>query len=506
MHLDLAGKSIWFRVLHWLAGVMVLVIFAAACNFPQPEQSNGGLNWESAQAASASQAGLATSTPLAARPIYAPGELVDYTAQSGDTLPLLAARFNTKVEEILAANTFIPNSATTMPPGMPMKIPIYYVPLWGSSYQIIPNERFVNSPALRDFDTSAFIAQHNGWLNGYSEYASNGTHSAGEIIDIVAQHFSVSPTLLLALLEFHSGALTNPKPSDEQLTYPLGYHNISRKGLYRQLLWTANTLNNGYYGFRTAKLLSVEFEDGREERFDPWLNAASAALHYYFNLLFPYDAYQQAIGPQGLARTYRELFGDPWANEHPHIPGSLEQPPLAFPFKKGEVWALTGGPHTGWGTGQPYSALDFAPPSVATGCVPTDLFATAMADGVVARIGTGELALDLDGDGDERTGWVIFYLHVATQDRAPLGAKLKQGDPIGHPSCEGGTATGTHIHVARKYNGEWILDEGVLAFNIEGWVAYNGSQPYLGYLKKNGETVIASQNAASSSLIQSTEQ
>jgi len=76
---------------------MVLVIFAAACNFPQPEQSNGGLNLESAQAASASQAGLATSTPLAARPIYAPGELVDYTAQSGDTLPLLAARFNTKV-------------------------------------------------------------------------------------------------------------------------------------------------------------------------------------------------------------------------------------------------------------------------------------------------------------------------------------------------------------------------------------------------------------------------
>ncbi|MGB9674067.1 MAG: LysM peptidoglycan-binding domain-containing protein [Anaerolineales bacterium] len=487
----------------WLIGIAFATLFLAGCNFPMPAESNSGFNWDAAQAFSGTPPSAKPETPVATRPIYAPGELVDYTAQSGDTLPLLAARFNTTVDEILTANTFIPRSATTMPPGMPMKIPIYYVPLWGSSYRIIPDELFVNGPALRDFDTSAFIAQHSGWLNGYSEYASNGNHGAGEIIDIVAQHFSVSPTLLLALLEFHSGGLTNPKPSDEQLTYPLGYHNIARKGLYSQLIWTANTLNNGYYGFRSGNLLSIEYDDGREERFDPWLNAASAALHYYFNLLYPYDAYQHAIGADGLAKTYRDLFGDPWAHEQPHIPGSLEQPALAFPFKPGEVWALTGGPHTGWGTGQPYSALDFAPPSVASGCVPTELFATALAPGVVARVGTGELVLDLDGDGDERTGWVIFYLHVSTKDRAALGSKLNQGDPIGHPSCEGGTASGTHIHIARKYNGEWILDEGVLAFNLEGWIAYNGSRPYLGYLKKNGITVTANENATSSSLIQS---
>ena len=38
--------------------------------------------------------------PQAERPLYAPGELVDYTAQAGDTLPVLAVRFNTTVEEI----------------------------------------------------------------------------------------------------------------------------------------------------------------------------------------------------------------------------------------------------------------------------------------------------------------------------------------------------------------------------------------------------------------------
>ncbi len=99
--------------------------------------------------------------------------------------------------------------------------------------------------------------------------------------------------------------------------------------------------------------------------------------------------------------------------------------------------------------------------------------------------------LDLDGDGDERTGWVVFYLHIATEDRVQVGTKLKAGDPVGHPSCEGGHATGTHVHIARKYNGEWLPAEGTLAFNLEGWVAQNGDEPYLGTLKRNTQVITA---------------
>jgi len=75
--------------------------------------------------------------PTSERPEYQPGELVDYIAQNGDTLPALAARFNTTVDEIMAANPIIPREATTMPPGLPMSIPIYYLPLWGTAYQSI---------------------------------------------------------------------------------------------------------------------------------------------------------------------------------------------------------------------------------------------------------------------------------------------------------------------------------------------------------------------------------
>jgi hypothetical protein len=68
---------------------------------------------------------------------------------------------------------------------------------------------------------------------------------------------------------------------------------------------------------------------------------------------------------------------------------------------------------------------------------------------------------------------------------------VKKGDPLGYPSCEGGRATGTHIHIARKYNGEWILADGALPFNLDGWIAGEGSQAYQGTLTKFGRIVEA---------------
>jgi murein DD-endopeptidase MepM/ murein hydrolase activator NlpD len=438
------------------------------------------------------------------RPLYAPGELVDYIAQPGDTLPHLARRFNTTPAEIMQANSFIPASATTMPPGMPMKIPIYYLPLWGPSYNILPDGLFVNGPAQVAFDTEAFVSAHPGWLNGFRDYVSGATRSGAGIVDLVARNFSVSPRLLLALLEYQGGALSDPNLSPEVREYPLGHRSWDYKRLYMQLTWAANLLNNGYYAYRTEKLTEITYPDGRMERLDPWLNASSAALHNYFNQSgLSGEAYLAAVSPQGLAQTYAELFGDPWADPNPHIPGSLVQPEFILPFQPGAIWALTGGPHTGWGTGLPFAALDFAPPSKFAGCVWSDQWATAVAAGVVVRSEVGQVMLDLDGDGDERTGWNIFYLHLATDGRAVMGQQVARGEPVGHPSCEGGQATGTHIHIARKYNGEWMsAEDPILPFNLEGWVAHEGSQVYLGTLTRFSQVVTACTCSNAASFIQ----
>jgi hypothetical protein len=273
-----------------------------------------------------------------------------------------------------------------------------------------------------------------------------------------------------------------------------------------QLIWAANTLNNGYYAWRNGELTSFEHPDGRLERPDPWQNAATVALQRYFSILFGSQAFTKAIGQDGFLHTYQTLFGDPWIGVEAHIPGSLIQPEFKLPFKSGVEWALTGGPHTNWGTGLPYSALDFAPGALTGGCTPTGEWTTAVAPGIVARSEPNTVVLDLDGDSDERTGWVIFYFHIGTEGRALVNTQLQTGDPIGHPSCEGGRTTGTHVHIARKYNGEWISAGGILAFNLEGWVAFNGDIPYKGGLTKNSRMITASESSDSVSHIQSGEQ
>jgi len=428
-------------------------------------------------------------TPVSTRPAYGPGELVDYTAQTGDTLPALAAHFNTTEAEIRAVNPIIPQNASSMPPGMPMKIPIYYEPLWGTQYQIIPDSLFVNGPAQSDFDLPAFINAQPGWLKSYTEQLSDGPHSGADIVRIVATNFSVSPRLLLALLEYFSQALSNPvAPNDP---YLLGYKDQFHQGVYLQLVWAANTLNHGYYGWRRGTLTEFEHLDGRLERPDPWQNAASVALQFTFSRLYSPPLFDQISGPGGLAETYATLFGDPWTNVSPHLPGSLTQPPFLLPFERGKSWNYTGGPHTGWGKGEPFAAIDFAPNCVAE-CDLTSEWVTAMAPGMIVRSEVDGTALDLDGDGDERTGWVIFFLHLATLDRIPAGVKVNAGDKLGHPSCEGGEVTGTHVHIARKYNGEWILADSPMPFDMEGWVTHDGSEAYKGSLMRYSQKVIAS--------------
>lgn len=430
--------------------------------------------------------------PTSGRPAYDPGELVDYTAQNGDTLPALAARFNTTVDEILEANPIIPREATTMPLGLPMQIPIYYLPLWGTDYQSIPDSAFVNGPAHIGFSTSAFVASTSGWLKDYRTYAGGRNRSGAEIIDYVSTNYSISPRLLLAILEYQGGALTQPERPDAK--YLLGHRRVFYDTPYLQLVIAANTLNDGYYGWRGGTLTEFELPDSTLVRPDPWQNAGSVALQYYFSKIYTGGNYYASIGPDGLGRVYSDLFGSPAPDSATiGIPGSLHQPDLRFPFRAGFIWAYTGGPHTGWGSGQPYAAVDFAPASDTSGCwtVGNDLYSIAMADGLVVRSDVDGLILDLDSDGDERTGWVLFYLHLARDKRAGVGQQLKAGDPIGYPSCYGGSSTGTHVHIARKYNGEWILADGPLAFDLEGWKANSAGEAYKGTLTRGPMTIRA---------------
>jgi hypothetical protein len=275
--------------------------------------------------------------------------------------------------------------------------------------------------------------------------------------------------------------------------YPMGYIKLEYQGLYKQLSWTVSQLSIGYYGWRAGILTTLVFPDGTQLRISPGLNAGTVAVQYLISRWFDQLEWVGALyGDNSLPVVMKEMFGDYWVRSQsvePLYPPDLQQPVFQLPFYAGRVWSYTGGPHSAWGPDGALSAIDFAPPSSEGGCAKSNEWVTAMAPGLVVRSGEGVVILDLDGDGSEQTGWDIMYLHVATLDRAEVGTWLEAGDKIGHPSCEGGTATGTHVHVTRKFNGEWILADGPIPFVMDGYRVVNGDKIYEGYLVGNDKVI-----------------
>jgi murein DD-endopeptidase MepM/ murein hydrolase activator NlpD len=164
---------------------------------------------------------------------------------------------------------------------------------------------------------------------------------------------------------------------------------------------------------------------------------------------------------------------------------------MQLPFEQGKSWSFTSGPHSAWGYMASWAALDFAPPGSDFGCVTSNEWVVAAADGLVTRADQGEVVIDLDQDGFEQTGWVLFYMHIEERDRVQAGSFLHAGDRVGHPSCEGGFTSGTHLHLARKYNGEWIPADGPLPFEMDGWLSSGFGSAYDGVLTKGNRSVEA---------------
>jgi murein DD-endopeptidase MepM/ murein hydrolase activator NlpD len=417
----------------------------------------------------------------------------EYITQSGDTLEVIAARFQVSIEDIDLEPDVPPGAL--LDPGLKLIIQ-RPGPVSGAIKQLLPDTEVVYSASAADFSSLDYAFEAGGFLSSYQEYLrSTGWTPAGEIIERVAIENSINPRLLMALLEYRCGCLTGPLSEDVDANNLMRLEDPFRRGLYRQLGWTVNQISLGYYGWRRGLIQSLYLQDGNVVPLDPGTNAGSAAVGYLFSALEGSEEWSRALGDQQeFPHLHRELFPEVWLQPDDAkelFPSGLIQPDLILPFEVDQEWSFTSGPHPAWETEADNAALDFAPASEHFGCELSQEWVLAAADGLVVRSRHNALVLDLDGDGEEGTGWNLIYMHLADFQRTPEGNRVIRGEPIGHPSCEGGPADGTHVHLARKYNGEWIAAGGPLPFMMSGWVAQEGFRPYAGILTRKGQIVVA---------------
>lgn len=422
-----------------------------------------------------------------------------YTVASGDTLGSIAQVYGISVQELEQANNLDNSSVINI--GQTLDVPAPSTSTAGSPFKVIPDSELVYGPASAQFDIASFIQDRNGYLASYTQDVNDQTLTGAQVVEKIAEDYSVNPRLLLALLDYRSKWVSSAQPAPGTADYPLGFVEPNHTGLYHQLAWASTQLNRGFYLWRVNGIGGWVLGDGSIIPIDPTINAGTAAVQSFFSALDDRQTWDTDVNAFGLFQSYFFLFGNPFDLAiEPLLPPNLSQPRLDWPFEHGTSWAFTGGPHAGWDAGSAWAALDFAPSDV-MGCAMSQEWVTAAVNGFIVRADNGAVIEDLDGDGYEQTGWDILYMHMAAQDRVPAGTYVFVGDHIGHPSCEGGLANAAHLHLARKYNGEWMAADGTLPFVLSGWASKGNGVEYDGTLQRGSSVLEAAEGTTDNNQI-----
>ena len=351
------------------------------------------------------------------------------------------------------------------------------------------DEQFVSGALRGQTQIERYLRYHGGFLADISLEPTLGKQTpAAEGLAFLGEVYSVSPALLLILA---AGSFDLHLPSGHSATDVSDAAPTDEEALASWFRWTAMTLSrwfyDHYYGHDLPLVTPVLGESFH-------LNAGNAATYalrsYFFAEIYTDGDPREALAAweQALTAAYAARFAPPLAGRlharHPTAADLATLPPLRLPWTGGDTWYYTGGPHNFDGSNRlPLSGVDFQPagpygcnPEVALG-----RWVVAAAPGRTIDYQSHWLKLDHDHDGDANTGWQTVYGHLA--NRAGDDVPLRQGHPLGNPSCYGGFAGGVHVHFGLKFQNVWQPAEQLL---LSGWTLQSGLDPYHGAMTKPG--------------------
>lgn len=349
----------------------------------------------------------------------------------------------------------------------------------GTPY-LISDEQFVSGSLRGQFAVARFLQAAGGALESMElEPVLGRPMPAAMGLAFLSEAYSVSPSLLLTLAEMEHGALSGGVVQDEE-------------AFRSWLRWTALSLSRWFYDAYYGRALPLT-SPVREVRLEAQAgNAATYALRaYYLSRLYGGGEPGQALGAweAELRKTYERYFGPADAGKlqmrRPDATAWTLLPSLLLPWRGGENWYFTGGPHNMDGSDRyPRSGVDFQPVGH-PGCEPPFVahrWVAASAAGRAIDYQSHWVKLDHDHDGDAATGWQTVYGHLA--NRVADGVQVRPGEWLGNPSCYGGFAGGVHVHFGVKYENVWQPVEAVV---LSGWHFQNRLEGYEGAMVREGE-------------------
>lgn len=331
-----------------------------------------------------------------------------------------------------------------------------------------------------NFDIEAYLASQAPHLLPYAEQIS---HWAG--------YSSISPRVLLALMEQQSGVLRATSLSPQQLAQP--FAGLSAKPDFAgQLRDVADQL--------ATRLYSAPQHPGAAEFSS--VQAPSALDFLFVQPELQPLSQDQASSPSTMAnqfgQIYRQLFAEDFAaiernadsqqlQDDPVILAGPANGFLQFPFPTGQSWHV-GGAHTNTGSGNyPMSSLDMSQGG-GWGSNQSGRWVAASAAGSFKRHSSCFAEIVHSG------GWSTTYYHLMNI-QYNTGASVSKNTKIANPAntqaqalCNGGASTGPHQHWSLKQNGSWTHLNGVY---VSGWrITATGSSYDTNcsryYLTKNG--------------------
>jgi LasA protease len=357
---------------------------------------------------------------------------------------------------------------------------------------LLSDGQFVWGPNVGNFNLEAFLNGHDSPLASYSKS-----------IESWARYYSINPRVVLALLESNYDLISNFDPSAN----PDTVHQLIEKTsadlslAFLQHMYEMGTRQKGRVPFFAQGGQSFEFEDGTLAELTWSPSSASyalAAVESKGKLQNP-ELSTQAIGGIG---DFEAAFGyffpetdplDTSNNLEPDTPPPDDYFQLPFPL--GATWTFSG-VHS-WSGSAAYpdrSSLDFSTPWSNYPDSPyKNTVAAAPGDKLILEPNPAITDVPCWVKIDHGGGWSTHYYHLVNLGSSGAVGPTSQNQligGIGTETCNGGWASGPHVHFSLFYNGAPYDLEGL---KFSGWTIHEeplGDNLYFaGSIERDGVTL-----------------